>query len=86
MTADTIRAALEAAHKARIASRWQRTRRMFQNGAQLEPGEDGSADTAVAIAAFHRDIAGRYEMASDWVKAAPHRALAAAVEEAARHE
>ena len=86
MTADTIRAALDAAGRQLCFG---------QNGLDCDtcltadqcrkPG-DWNIEAAATVAAFHRDIAGRYETASDWVKAAPHRALAAAVEEAARHE
>jgi hypothetical protein len=86
MSAETIRAALEAAHIARIENRRTRTRRMLKNGVEREPGEDGRADTAAAIVAFLRalpqvritDDAGTLLASASW------EPIAAAVEAEAR--
>lgn len=88
-----IRAALEAAHKARVRSRYERTKAMFARGVDQELA-DSSADTAAAIAAFLRALPANSTI---WTPArtawnpkgrqAPWMdvsALAAAVEEAAR--
>lgn len=73
-----IRAALEAAHKARVRSRYERMRTMFARGVDQELA-DSSADTAAAIVAFLRAMASPDDDATIWCCE-----TAAAVEEAVR--
>lgn len=91
MADPAIRAALEAAHKARVRSRYERTKAMFAHGVDQELA-DSSADTAAAIVAFLRALPERFPMPGQHNPACQvwghlkgeMRRLAAAVEEAAR--